>query len=220
MDRYARSELERAVRTEVEIFVHSAIERKETDWKEERQEELAVKANLAELHQVRKETTELGSKMLSFSKELHDLQASFPRRMETLLLSREAESTSSSTAKSDLQLRVALDQLHDEVVDLKAKLKKKVERGEMQDIIKVLHGSSESQPSPSRGRSKTYVTKEELLELLKQKVDFTEFMNNLSLKVDRNDLHTILSSSDYSNRQDSTNSQEIRYPLFHIKLQK
>lgn len=216
MDKYARSELERTVRAEVEVFVHSALERKEIEWKDERQEDLAVKANLAELHQVRKETTELASRILSFSKELHDLQASLPRRMDTLLLSREAEnSNNSSSAKSDLQFRVALDQLHDELVQLKTKLKKKVEKGEIQDMIKTIQISPDSNmvpSSPSRGKNnRTFVTKEELMELLKQKVDFSELMNSLSLKVDRNDLHTILSSPDFTIKQpEPTTNQDIR----------
>ena len=196
VERYARTEVDRCVRSEVELYFHTAIERKETEWKEERQEELAVKANVAEVHQVRKETTELANRILACSKELHDLQASIPRRLDTLLSSRDASEASSVKEKSNMQLRLAYDQLHDELEQLKGKLKKKMERGDLQDLLKMWHETSGPPTSPNRGKTKSFVTKEELAELLKQKVDFNELMNSLSLKMDKNDLQDILTSRD------------------------
>ena len=213
IERYARTEIDRYVRSEVELYFHTAIERKETEWKEERQEELAVKANLAEVHQVRKETTELASRILTCSKELHDLQASIPRRLEALLSTRDASEASSVKERSAVQLRVALDQLYDELEQLKGKLKKKMERGEVQELLKAWHEPNGTPASPSRAKAKSFVTKEELTELLKQKVDFNELMNSLSLKMDKNDLHDIILSSrddTGSSKHPTKDSQDIR----------
>jgi len=211
VERYARTEIDRYVRSEVELYFHTAIERKEVEWKEERQEELAVKANLAELHQVRKETTELASRILSCSKELHDLQASIPRRIETLLSSRDSNEASGVKEKSALQLRVALDQLYDELEQLKGKLKKKMERADIQELLKTWHETNGPPTSPSRGKAKSFITKDELTELLKQKVDFNELMNSLSLKMDKNDINDILSSLN-SKHPSLKDSQDIKYP--------
>lgn len=49
VERHTRSEIDRCVRSEVELNFHTMIEQKEAEWKEERLEELALKANLAEV---------------------------------------------------------------------------------------------------------------------------------------------------------------------------
>eukprot|EP00026_Physarum_polycephalum_P001504 Phypoly_transcript_01506.p1 GENE.Phypoly_transcript_01506~~Phypoly_transcript_01506.p1 ORF type:complete len:876 (-),score=163.51 Phypoly_transcript_01506:100-2727(-) len=206
VERHLRTEIDRCMRSEVELYFHTTIERKEAEWKEERQEELAVKANLTEVHQVRKETTELASRILSCSKELHDLHASIPRRLEAML-SRDTSKSCSVKEKSALQLHVALDQLHDELEQVKVKLKKKLERGDVQELLKTWQEINADPPSPSKGKTtkfssssisspSDYVTKEELLHLLKQKVDFNELVNSLSLKMDKNDFHETAPNDD------------------------
>lgn len=225
VERHVRAEIDRHVRSEMDMHTNMVLERKESEWKEERQEELAVKANLAELHQVRKETTELASRILSFSKELHDLQASLPRRLDTLLLVRDSHEAGNGLLvkeRSDIQSRVVLEELRDELEELKGKMKKKVERGELQEAMKSLTDLSSGGLPQSPGRRKgKYITKEELVDMLKQKVDFNEFMNSLSLKIDRNDLQIILArdlmnpnkSPTPDSAKNNFNQSEIKYVL-------
>lgn len=164
---------------------------------------------------MRKETTELGSRILAFSKELHGLQASIPRRIDTLLGSRDLGEASSMKEKMALQLRVALDQLQDELQQLKGKLKKKIEKGEVQELFKTWRETNSPPPSPTKIQGgKSYVTKEEVLDLLKQKVDFNELMNSLSLKMDKNDLHEILSSNKQPGQIPSQDTKYITHYFF------
>lgn len=205
VERHVRAELDKHVRSEVALQLHVSLEAKESEWREERQEELAVKANITEVHQVRKDTADLASRILGFSRDLHDLQASLPRKVEAALLTREANSHGDANGllvpKADktveqFQSRMVLEQLRDELDQLKAKLKKKAEKSEVQDLLKAwneMGGTGTHQPqSPQRGKSR-FITRDEIGEMLKQKVDFNEFVNSLSLKLDNNDLHLILS---------------------------
>ncbi len=201
VERTVRTEIEKYMRTELDVHINTLLEHKETEWKEERQEELAIKANLVELHQVRKETTELASRILSYSKELHDLQASLPRRVEALLQANEGGNIGvvSSKDRIDLHSRAVLEQLREELEEIKTKMKKKLDRSEWQEVVKSWDFST--MPGSK------YVTKEELAELMKQKVSFTEFMNGLSLKMDKSDLPPIRSSLDPKNSP----NQELKY---------